>query len=385
MTTKIAFILVILTFHILQYGNAQLLGGSRTVGGCMCKESYELGGEYFEDCINPLWARAESPWCVVEESCETYRRVFQIGGQQVPVDLCDLGTEEEGALGYVTGIYEPPISSEYDTILGCQCKDRWKMRGQIYSGCANPNGDIFGDWCIVEESTCPVFIYIVARHIFGFSYLVDYCIEDDQDETPAQPPYTPAPPSVYQYLSPSPSPRPTPTAVPISIPSPPAAQDRPLTGDCISVLTVLNETEKLSRFNNIVLEGALQGTLAGQNDVTIFAPNNAAVDQFADDQNIDVSDFFLFKSNVAALKRVVQLHVVTELLSELDLQSSDGASFETLLGQNVQISVDGTEVLVVPPAEEAKPSTVLFEDGVVEVCEGLLYHVDTVLIPLVES
>eukprot|EP01025_Chloroclados_australasicus_P016384 TRINITY_DN18197_c0_g1_i1.p1 TRINITY_DN18197_c0_g1~~TRINITY_DN18197_c0_g1_i1.p1 ORF type:complete len:448 (+),score=38.90 TRINITY_DN18197_c0_g1_i1:292-1635(+) len=50
-----------------------------------------------------------------------------------------------------------PMSSPcQETINGCQCPTAWTFNGpRNLSGCANPDGDVKGSWCIVIPNSCP--------------------------------------------------------------------------------------------------------------------------------------------------------------------------------------------------------------------------------------
>ncbi|KAG2425322.1 hypothetical protein HXX76_013737 [Chlamydomonas incerta] len=87
----------------------------------------------------------------------------------------------------------PPPSPCLATRSGCRCRNSWSWNKQTYSGCARPDGDPVGLWCLVEQDgNCP-------SAINGFW---DYCPGDATDERcgaefprpPSPPPARPPPP-----------------------------------------------------------------------------------------------------------------------------------------------------------------------------------------------
>eukprot|EP01024_Parvocaulis_polyphysoides_P029696 TRINITY_DN26878_c0_g1_i1.p2 TRINITY_DN26878_c0_g1~~TRINITY_DN26878_c0_g1_i1.p2 ORF type:complete len:205 (-),score=17.79 TRINITY_DN26878_c0_g1_i1:216-779(-) len=51
---------------------------------------------------------------------------------------------------------------------GCKCAKQWNFRGINVSGCSNPEGDPYGNWCIFEVGSC-------ATSSVGLGW--DYCQE----------------------------------------------------------------------------------------------------------------------------------------------------------------------------------------------------------------
>eukprot|EP01024_Parvocaulis_polyphysoides_P000274 TRINITY_DN1006_c0_g1_i4.p1 TRINITY_DN1006_c0_g1~~TRINITY_DN1006_c0_g1_i4.p1 ORF type:complete len:270 (-),score=30.20 TRINITY_DN1006_c0_g1_i4:172-981(-) len=152
--------------------------------------------------------------------------------------------------------------------------------------------------------------------------------------------------------------------------------------DCQATVSVLNETRDLQVLSNLVKELSLEEEISSLKDVTLFAPNNDAMYAFVDEQNIDVGDLFLFKSNVAALRQVISLHLVKEALNTDDLLASEGKSLETRLeGQSILINVKDSQVTIISPAEGSKEATVLNVNNPIKVCEGFLYIINAVLVP----
>eukprot|EP01025_Chloroclados_australasicus_P022939 TRINITY_DN2347_c0_g1_i5.p1 TRINITY_DN2347_c0_g1~~TRINITY_DN2347_c0_g1_i5.p1 ORF type:complete len:592 (-),score=44.32 TRINITY_DN2347_c0_g1_i5:470-2086(-) len=148
--------------------------------------------------------------------------------------------------------------------------------------------------------------------------------------------------------------------------------------DCL--LPQLNQTLDtvgLTTFNAFIVETKLyQEEINGKRDYTFFALSNEAIQDFADSQRIDIADFFLFQANIAALKEILRLHIVPERLLLDQLVPS---TIPTLLeGAPLNVSMSGAEVVLSSGVTNA---TVINADTPVDVCEGFVYIIDTLLEP----
>eukprot|EP01026_Neomeris_dumetosa_P043283 TRINITY_DN36202_c0_g1_i1.p1 TRINITY_DN36202_c0_g1~~TRINITY_DN36202_c0_g1_i1.p1 ORF type:complete len:350 (-),score=24.62 TRINITY_DN36202_c0_g1_i1:116-1165(-) len=311
---------------------------STSVNGCRCKEQFEIGGYQFSNCVNPSHPRSKLPWCFVDSSCENYRGII-----------------EGDKFDYCTSDCTSSFSQEQgDTIKGCTCEENWEYDGKQYSGCHNPDNDLLGNWCVVNTLSCvsQSDMDIIFQGTYGLNKFYDYCRD---------PGY-----SLSQGDE--------------------AIQEESGLLECVSVLTWLNETgEDFSTLNDIILEASMQDEIDGFSEFTLFAPNNYAMNVFANNQNIDVSDFFLFKSNIAALREVVKLHFVKQVLGSNILQDSQGVQYPTQLeNQMVTITANGTQVLVASDAEGQDEGVIQNLDSPIEVCGGLVFTIDVVLVPVVQ-
>eukprot|EP01025_Chloroclados_australasicus_P053293 TRINITY_DN625_c0_g4_i5.p1 TRINITY_DN625_c0_g4~~TRINITY_DN625_c0_g4_i5.p1 ORF type:complete len:468 (-),score=43.92 TRINITY_DN625_c0_g4_i5:229-1632(-) len=395
-----------------------------TFSGCQCA----IG----DVCSNP-YGQSKQPWCYIDESSCPHHSVEEVPQYSYdyyhyyyywyiierlngyvntePASYCLPGCET------VDDIIS--LQDQGDTIQGCQCKNVWEYYGDVYFGCANPDGDILGDWCVVDEESCPSSKLQFAaledvgrcqRNLVHYDYCVNKINTAGENIKNVSSPALPSPdldavkyptsPSTFPDIespsaSPSPAPtdvnspnrtpRPTPTGSP-----PPVAPDRAqpvptpvpnslnVDEDCTSLMTELNSTD-ISTFGVIVAETGLGKEVGEFKDVTVFAPTNQAIQNFADDQRIDVADFFLFQANIAALKEIAMLHFADELLGIDTLQENIDRNITTKLpNQQIQLQGNNSEVLVVSPNGDF---AIVLDAPVVEVCEGLIYRIDTVLTP----
>eukprot|EP01025_Chloroclados_australasicus_P011622 TRINITY_DN15082_c0_g2_i3.p1 TRINITY_DN15082_c0_g2~~TRINITY_DN15082_c0_g2_i3.p1 ORF type:complete len:387 (-),score=30.48 TRINITY_DN15082_c0_g2_i3:285-1445(-) len=332
-----------------------------TRNSCACAADWSVGGsENLNGCQNP-GGLAKQPWCVInEESCNTPRGIL-IDGQVF--DYCISGCSQVADL-----------SPSSDTVHGCSCLDSWSYGGQLYSGCQNPDGDLLGRWCVVDTESCTsqnvedLLGYVFNTSITdGISSRFDYCYNQGSNgqmlfESALETPYNqvlfedevlsylvldaPVAPEDQQETGQDITPQIAPDAYSqgflqdIIMPSPiPVIQQE----ECQSLVHVINSTAGLETFRDILLETALLQELSELKDVTVFAPTNDAVLTFANEQRIDVADLFLFKSNIAALREVYIVQA----------------------GKYVKVRLE--------------------EWNQYQICEGVLYEIDNVLLPKIRQ
>eukprot|EP01023_Acetabularia_acetabulum_P024726 TRINITY_DN23792_c1_g1_i1.p1 TRINITY_DN23792_c1_g1~~TRINITY_DN23792_c1_g1_i1.p1 ORF type:complete len:196 (-),score=24.19 TRINITY_DN23792_c1_g1_i1:473-1036(-) len=152
--------------------------------------------------------------------------------------------------------------------------------------------------------------------------------------------------------------------------------------DCQPLDSVLTENGLQEFKNFIVTTGVYDNEVKVRSGLTIFAPSNDAISAFADAQKIDIGDFFLFQSNVDAIKQIAKLHVVLQSISADDLTNLGTANFPTLIeSEELVVTNEAPEVVVassVSPQIKAKVFNVM---SPFQACEGLVYIIDTVLEP----
>eukprot|EP01026_Neomeris_dumetosa_P007309 TRINITY_DN12261_c0_g1_i7.p2 TRINITY_DN12261_c0_g1~~TRINITY_DN12261_c0_g1_i7.p2 ORF type:complete len:114 (+),score=5.04 TRINITY_DN12261_c0_g1_i7:113-454(+) len=101
-------------------------------------------------------------------------------------------------------------------------------------------------------------------------------------------------------------------------------------------------------------------------------------------QTIDRKDFFLFRSNIAALRQVLKLHITPDLLTPDDLGSASRKNIPTLLdGEDIIINAQSSQVTVATANDPGLRSNVLNVASPFEACEGLIYAIDKVLKPMI--
>ena len=114
------------------------------------------------------------------------------------------------------------------------------------------------------------------------------------------------------------------------------------------------------------LVGAVQtaglGTALGGENLTIFAPSNAAFAALGDAVPTDPS----------VLAQVLQLHVVGSRTPSASL--SDGQTITSLLGPNLTVGIDGSTVTITGPTNTVTVTTtdINASNGVIHVIDGVL-------------
>ena len=93
-----------------------------------------------------------------------------------------------------------------------------------------------------------------------------------------------------------------------------------------------------SRFVFWALGANLTSVLADRNDITVFAPNNAAFD------NLGTEQFESLSQDEAALRNIVRYHIVPMRLEASELM--DGQRLQTLRGFSLRVSVSGGVVTI---------------------------------------
>eukprot|EP01026_Neomeris_dumetosa_P013248 TRINITY_DN1462_c1_g1_i1.p1 TRINITY_DN1462_c1_g1~~TRINITY_DN1462_c1_g1_i1.p1 ORF type:complete len:150 (-),score=17.99 TRINITY_DN1462_c1_g1_i1:228-677(-) len=148
-------------------------------------------------------------------------------------------------------------------------------------------------------------------------------------------------------------------------------------------MKALSKIEDLVLFAKILKETGLQEVIKKTSkELTIFAPTDAAFEQFAMNNNITVEDLFLFQTNKVMMGQVASLHVITESLNNAELLKSDGASIPTLIRTvSLEIQVEGKMVQISTANELVSTSAnVLSNTQGTKVCEGELFAVDALLV-----
>eukprot|EP01025_Chloroclados_australasicus_P036108 TRINITY_DN3673_c0_g2_i1.p3 TRINITY_DN3673_c0_g2~~TRINITY_DN3673_c0_g2_i1.p3 ORF type:complete len:247 (+),score=20.21 TRINITY_DN3673_c0_g2_i1:203-943(+) len=132
---------------------------SRTQRGCHCKKQWAWSGNIYSGCQLPDNDPLGS-WCIIDQDCD-----FDATDEASMVTTWE-GNHTGDYWHYCGGYYCPlgsgvePGDNCQSTVSGCQCLNDWSYIGgdgflySGYSGCANPDNDEQGDWCIVDPKTC---------------------------------------------------------------------------------------------------------------------------------------------------------------------------------------------------------------------------------------
>eukprot|EP01026_Neomeris_dumetosa_P044893 TRINITY_DN3803_c0_g2_i6.p2 TRINITY_DN3803_c0_g2~~TRINITY_DN3803_c0_g2_i6.p2 ORF type:complete len:336 (+),score=23.61 TRINITY_DN3803_c0_g2_i6:50-1009(+) len=113
----------------------------QTRNNCTCKKSWDVNTDLQEirGCGNP-GRQAKFPWCIIEEdSCEQPRGIIK--DTKNFFDICIPKCASS-------------ISPKDETMMGCKCLSEWTYKGKQYNLCQNPDNDVLGRWCFVNETTC---------------------------------------------------------------------------------------------------------------------------------------------------------------------------------------------------------------------------------------
>src|SRR6056297_3851078 len=125
-------------------------------------------------------------------------------------------------------------------------------------------------------------------------------------------------------------------------------------------------TEDLSTLVTAVKAAGLVETLQGDGPFTVFAPTDAAFEALPE----GVLDGLL--ADKEQLTNVILYHVVSGKVMAEDVLTMDGAMVETVLGEDIEISIKDGMVYI----NDAQVTTTD-----IEASNGVIHVIDTVLVP----
>eukprot|EP01024_Parvocaulis_polyphysoides_P021682 TRINITY_DN20281_c0_g1_i3.p2 TRINITY_DN20281_c0_g1~~TRINITY_DN20281_c0_g1_i3.p2 ORF type:complete len:217 (+),score=28.57 TRINITY_DN20281_c0_g1_i3:837-1487(+) len=133
----------------------------QTRGKCYCKSQWPYEGTILRGCQRPD-DDPHGSWCIIDQNDANCR-----------FDRDDDDHKVITKEGNFTGDYWQYCNSYYcpfgsgvaqkgrceRTTAGCTCKQKWSYMGgdgilYEYQGCANPDNDERGEWCVVDLKTC---------------------------------------------------------------------------------------------------------------------------------------------------------------------------------------------------------------------------------------
>ena len=132
------------------------------------------------------------------------------------------------------------------------------------------------------------------------------------------------------------------------------------------VIDVAIEADDFNTLATALTEAELIDTLKGDGPFTVFAPTDAAFEALPD----GVLDSLL--ADKEELTNVLLYHVVSGKVMAEDVLEMDGAMVETLLGEEIEISIKYGDVYI----NDAKVQTTD-----IEASNGVIHVIDTVLVP----
>ena len=132
------------------------------------------------------------------------------------------------------------------------------------------------------------------------------------------------------------------------------------------VLDVALEADDFNTLVTAVIEADLVAALKGDGPFTVFAPTDAA---FAALPEGTLDSLLADKEQLA---NVLLYHVVSGKVMAEDVLEMDGAMVETLLGEEIEISIENGMVYI-------NDSQVTTTD--IEASNGVIHVIDTVLVP----
>ncbi len=135
-----------------------------------------------------------------------------------------------------------------------------------------------------------------------------------------------------------------------------------------SILQLLSADSDYSMLVEAVTAAGLVDALS-DDDLTVFAPDNAAMEELLDDLDLDsVSDL-----TQAQLRPILLYHVLDHVVSSTEAKAlAPGDGKGTSLGGKYELALDGSDLLI----DEA---TVTMAD--VQATNGVIHYIDSVLLP----
>ena len=140
----------------------------------------------------------------------------------------------------------------------------------------------------------------------------------------------------------------------------PAKSDEPLG----TVTKIVAQNEKLQTLRKAISIADMAETLDQMQNITLFAPTNAAFAQWPDEE---LARLF---QNKAALTSLIEFHAAEQRISSKEAEQMDYVM--TLLGKLASLDYDGTDLLI----DDAK---IIVRD--IPASNGVIHVIDTVLEP----
>jgi len=131
-----------------------------------------------------------------------------------------------------------------------------------------------------------------------------------------------------------------------------------------TIVQVVSENPDFSTLFNLLIQANLNDTLSGNGPFTVFAPTNSAF------MKVPQETLESFLVDTEKLAEILKYHVVPKKVTSADLASLK--SIKTVQGSEITIEANAPEIMV----NNAK---VLNSN--IEVKNGLIHVIDTVLIP----
>lgn len=144
-----------------------------------------------------------------------------------------------------------------------------------------------------------------------------------------------------------------------------------------TIAEALNSTAELSTLDAAVAAvDGLEAQLLAANEITVFAPNNAAFEDALEAFDAaDLNELVAAIGGVDNLETVLGYHVVADVAFAADL--SNGQSLPTLAGQNLTVNVSGSGVSVT----DVSGNTFNVVTADIEIENGVVHVIDGVLLP----
>ena len=133
-----------------------------------------------------------------------------------------------------------------------------------------------------------------------------------------------------------------------------------------TVVDIIVNSDDHTLLEAAVIEAGLVEALSGEGPFTVFAPNDAAIVALTEALEITAEDLLALPN----LGEILQYHVVGASAFAADL--SDGQMIETLLGEDVTVSITDEGVMI-------NNAMVIVAD--IEADNGVVHVIDAVLLP----
>ena len=131
-----------------------------------------------------------------------------------------------------------------------------------------------------------------------------------------------------------------------------------------TVMDIVSQNEKLQTLSKAIKIADMGGILGHMQNITLFAPTNAAFAQWTDEE---LGRLF---QNKAALTSLIEFHVSEQRISSNEAEQLDYVM--TLLGKLASLDYDGTHLMI----DDAE---IIVRD--IQASNGVIHVIDTVLEP----
>eukprot|EP01023_Acetabularia_acetabulum_P014716 TRINITY_DN17181_c0_g1_i2.p1 TRINITY_DN17181_c0_g1~~TRINITY_DN17181_c0_g1_i2.p1 ORF type:complete len:408 (-),score=82.99 TRINITY_DN17181_c0_g1_i2:1812-3035(-) len=154
---------------------------------------------------------------------------------------------------------------------------------------------------------------------------------------------------------------------------------------CTSIYDILQDRSDIELFYSILNATGVMQELESISNFTLLIPTDAAILSFIEQQQLQTEGLLTDPENLNVLRDIMRLHIlVAEKFQLVGAKLEEGGTLVgSLLSQQLLqlVQTETGQIQVIPPNGAASRASVLPSE-VIFACEGVVYFIDTVLIPV---